>query len=90
MEQVTLAISGMSCGSCVKHVKAALANVPGVTVNDVQVGSAQVSYERGKTPLDTITKAITEAGYEATVTPTPAASCAVPLKQSGSSCGCCH
>ena len=42
MEQQALAIDNMSCGHCVARVKKTLEAVPGVTVSDVQIGSARV------------------------------------------------
>ncbi len=41
--RLQLDIDGMSCGSCVAHVRSALARLPGVRVDDVQIGSAVVA-----------------------------------------------
>lgn len=64
----TLAISGMSCGHCVSHVKSALESVEGVTV-------AEVSLEGHRADLtltldvgdDTLIAAVEQAGYQAVV-----------------------
>jgi copper chaperone len=65
MERLSLAITGMSCGHCVRAVDQALRQVPGVEVNAVQLGSATVSYDPAVTSPEQITKAVTESGYEA-------------------------
>lgn len=41
-QTLTFNISGMHCAACVRRVTAALEKVPGVAVEDVQVGSARV------------------------------------------------
>lgn len=69
MQTVTLQINGMSCGHCVNAVRQALEAVPGVTVENVAIGSARVSYEPDKTKTTDITEAVTDAGYEAHATP---------------------
>ena len=63
-----LAIDGMSCGHCVAAVRGALAELPGVTVKKVAVGSAAVTIEPGTTSPDAVVEAIRDAGYEAQVT----------------------
>ena len=65
MEDLTLAIDGMSCGHCVARVSKALAAVPGVTVDDVQIGRARVRFEPGRTSAGDIAGAVEEAGYPA-------------------------
>lgn len=69
MQTVTLQINGMSCGHCVNAVRQALEEVPGVTVENVAIGSARVSYEPDKTKTTDITEAVVDAGYEAYATP---------------------
>jgi copper chaperone len=69
MQQLTLEINGMSCGHCVAAVKQALAEVPGVEVNNVSIGQAVVSYDPATTKLTTITDALGDIGYEAHETP---------------------
>jgi copper chaperone CopZ len=65
MNQITIAIQGMSCGGCVRNVQQALAALPGVRVDAVAVGSAAVSYDPGVTNRDAIVAAIARAGYTA-------------------------
>lgn len=69
MEKLTIQIDGMSCGHCVSAVKQALAEVPGVTVEDVSIGHAVVSYEPAQTSTADITDALADVGYEASATP---------------------
>lgn len=57
-------IEGMSCGHCVKAVRAALAGVPGLRVEDIQVGSATVSYDPAMVGEERIRAAVAAAGYE--------------------------
>jgi copper chaperone len=64
--RTVLAIDGMSCGHCVSAVKQALADVPGVTVQSVEIGSATV--ETGDpAPIDAMKLAVEDAGYFAEV-----------------------
>jgi len=65
MATMKLAITGMSCDHCVRHVKQALARVPGVTVRHVDVGHATVDYDGRPEALAAIVEAVDEAGYAA-------------------------
>lgn len=56
-----LAIQGMSCGNCVKHVDKAVRSVAGVTEAKVEIGRAVVT---GGDPAALIA-AIEDAGYSA-------------------------
>ncbi len=64
-KHVTLDVSGMSCGHCVHAVREALGAVPGVTVEDVKIGSATVALDEAKATLGKVIDAISDAGYEA-------------------------
>ena len=69
MRQATLHIEGMSCGHCLNAVNRALSGVPGVRIDAVRIGRAEVSYDdTTTTPLD-LESAVAEAGYRATVQP---------------------
>ena len=57
-------IEGMSCGHCVKAVREALAGIPGLRIEDVQVGSATLSYDPALVDEDRIRAAVAAAGYE--------------------------
>jgi copper chaperone len=72
MEQVTVAITGMSCGGCISKVRDALAAIPGAQVDAVTVGSATVSYDGARTTPVAIAQSIRDAGYEIAAGGTPA------------------
>ena len=63
MEQITMNISGMSCGHCVSAVTKALHAIDGVDVEQVSVGSALLAYDPARTSLEQIESAIENAGY---------------------------
>jgi copper chaperone CopZ len=65
MNRTTLKIDGMSCGHCVTSVKQALQGLEGVTVENVAVGTATVSYDPATASPEQIAEAVTEAGYTA-------------------------
>ena len=67
MERATIAIEGMSCGHCVKAVTSALEELGSVSVEQVSIGSATVSYNPEATPVEGIAQAIRDVGYEPTV-----------------------
>ena len=64
METITIGINGMSCGHCVAAVQKALTSVQGVTVEDVQIGSATVALDTSKTARAAVELAIEAAGYD--------------------------
>jgi mercuric transport protein len=65
MEQVALAITGMTCGHCVAAVKKAIAAVPGVGEVEVTLSPARavVSFDPSGTTVEMLTKATAEEGY---------------------------
>ena len=65
VDRVILAIDGMSCGHCVRAVTEALTEVPGVRVERVTIGSAELAYDPATASVDDATRAIAEAGYSA-------------------------
>jgi len=64
MRQITLRIGGMSCHHCQQAVRGALADIPGVQVDAVAIGSATLSFDPAKTSVDRLVAAIDEVGYE--------------------------
>lgn len=72
-QTVTLGIDGMTCGACVKDVKASLAKVPGVSSVEITVGKkwvffsdyadarALVTYDPEKAAVDLLVKAVEAA-----------------------------
>ncbi|HEY5062648.1 MAG TPA: heavy-metal-associated domain-containing protein [Gemmatimonadaceae bacterium] len=67
MERVNLTIEGMTCEHCVRAVRGRLEKTPGVTLDDVRVGSARLQYDPAKTNLGDIENAIADEGYTAFV-----------------------
>ncbi|WP_309671520.1 cation transporter [Gemmatimonas sp.] len=63
MDKLTMQISGMTCGHCVAGVTRALTGVPGVTVDQVAIGTASVAYDPTATTPTDIAKAVEEEGY---------------------------
>jgi copper chaperone len=64
MDELTLKITGMSCGHCVGQVTKALTRLDGVQVNSVKVGEAIVVYDPREIVPTEIIQAVTETGYE--------------------------
>lgn len=64
MQQLTLSLSGMSCGHCVNAVKSALTSTDGVVVENVAVGSATLQFDPAKTDVSKISAAVEEEGYK--------------------------
>jgi copper chaperone len=65
IESATLAVTGMKCGGCESNVTTKLMSIEGVksataSSKDKEV---EVEFDPGKTKLDAIVQAITEAGY---------------------------
>lgn len=64
MEDLTLQIDGMSCGHCVARVQKALSGLDGVEVRNVEVGSAEMSYDPARVSPDRILEAVDGIGFE--------------------------
>ena len=62
-----LAVSGMTCASCVAHVEGALRELPGVAeaVVNLGLGSAKVIHIPGVVTVGQMKRAVRDAGYEA-------------------------
>jgi copper chaperone len=67
MRDLTLDIDGMSCGHCLNAVNRALAELRGVEVRSVRIGSAEVRYDERAVEPSSIEAAVTGAGYPARV-----------------------
>lgn len=65
MEKVTLKVDGMSCGHCVKAVEKALTTVQGVSLEQLAIGSATVSFDPTRTTVGALIDAVADAGYDA-------------------------
>lgn len=91
MQRVTLAIDGMSCGGCVKHVTAALGTLTSVQVERVSVGSAEVLVDPTASSVDAVLTALAASGHPARASRIDAnAACpATPSPATRGGC-CCH
>jgi copper chaperone len=65
METLHLTIEGMTCSHCVRAVEGRLKQTPGVEVQDVKIGSADLRYDPARTNVDDIAEAIADEGYTA-------------------------
>jgi copper chaperone CopZ len=66
MARIVLHIEGMSCGHCLNAVSQALAGAPGVSVDSVRIGRAEVEYDERVTSAEAVAAAVAKAGYSAT------------------------
>ncbi|BCB05584.1 heavy-metal-associated domain-containing protein [Bacillus sp. KH172YL63] len=66
MEKTLLKVSGMTCGNCVKKVETILNGMDGVEKAkvDLENGAAKVKYDGAKQSPDSLSEAVSEAGYE--------------------------
>ncbi|MGE3151254.1 MAG: heavy-metal-associated domain-containing protein [Nitrospiraceae bacterium] len=64
MIETTFQIEGMSCGHCVGQVQRALARLEGLSVCEVTVGQARVTYDPSAIEPKDIVEVVKEAGYE--------------------------
>jgi copper chaperone CopZ len=69
METVRLTIGGMSCSHCQHAVEQALRRQRGVrsATVDLHKGAAEVEYDPAAVSPDTLTSAVEEEGYAASV-----------------------
>lgn len=89
MQQMTIAISGMTCGGCVSAVRKALGAVPGTRVEAVTVGSATVGYDASRATPATIYQAVRDAGYEPVAAGEPVTASAATGGVGRKGGGCC-
>ncbi|MBK5105922.1 MAG: heavy-metal-associated domain-containing protein [Burkholderiales bacterium] len=66
MEKVTLGISGMTCGGCVRSVGNVLNALDGVAKAEVSLEkkNAVVEYDPGKVQVEQLKRSVVEAGFE--------------------------
>jgi periplasmic mercuric ion binding protein len=69
MQTVTLAVPDMSCSTCPIQVKKALSKVPGVSqaTASLEKKEAVVTYDEGKTNVETLMKATADIGFPSTL-----------------------
>jgi copper chaperone len=68
VQHLTLHIEGMSCGHCLNAVSRALTALPGVELESVRMGRADLRYDEQQLNPARIEAAVAEAGYRATGT----------------------
>ena len=68
-KQVVLNVKNMTCPACSITIEKALDQVPGVTSKQIntQVGTVTVTFDDERTSLPVVTRAITDAGFPASV-----------------------
>ncbi|MDR3566258.1 MAG: cation transporter [Negativicutes bacterium] len=66
LEKQVIPVKGMTCGHCKGAVEKAARGLPGVMAAEVDLagGTLKIEYDPAKTPLDTVKKAVEEAGFE--------------------------
>jgi copper chaperone CopZ len=69
MRHLTLHIEGMSCGHCLNAVNRALAALPGLEIESVRMGRAELRYDERTLDQARIEAAVADAGYRATGSP---------------------
>jgi copper chaperone len=65
MESLHLTIEGMTCEHCVRAVNDRLRKTPGVEVERVAIGSADVRYDPSATNAEELADIIADEGYTA-------------------------
>lgn len=69
MQRVTVDIEGMSCSHCLNAVNRALAALPGVEIDSVAIGRADVRLDETVTSPAQLEAAVANAGYRARIRP---------------------
>lgn len=65
--QTKLKVEGMSCQTCVRHVREALEPLAGVTRVQVQLepGQAEIEHDTARVSVEDLVQALRDAGYDA-------------------------
>lgn len=65
MNEITLSVTGMTCGGCVNSVKKVLAALPGVQSAEVTLtpGQARVRFDPSKLERAALVQAVVDAGF---------------------------
>ena len=68
--ETVLNVTGMTCGSCVRHVDSALRKVDGVSEVqvDLRAGKVTVNHDNAIATVPTMIGALREAGFESAAT----------------------
>jgi copper chaperone len=67
MTHATIQIHGMSCSHCIRAINNALSALPGVEVESVAIGWADVRFDEAMVTLSQLTAAVSDAGYSASL-----------------------
>jgi copper chaperone len=67
MQSLHLTIEGMTCEHCVRAVDGRLRRTPGVEVERVVVGAADLRFDPARIDVDEISEVIADEGYTAFV-----------------------
>lgn len=64
-KETLLAVDGMTCSSCVRHVTAALRELPGIGEVEVRIkdGKVHVAHDADGASIEEMIAALGEAGY---------------------------
>ena len=89
MNTIELTVQGMTCGSCVKHVSAALKQLGAVSSVEVDLAAGLVRVT-GSAPVEALITALDDAGYPAQIAAALTTSCATPAKNQSKGGCCCH
>lgn len=67
--EITIPVAGMSCGSCVKHIRTALNQQPGVKTAEINLAAGQVTvwFDPELANIEALVEAIRKSGYRATL-----------------------
>ena len=68
--ETQIEVDGMTCGSCVQHVRKAMLSLQGVSSVDVNLRDrrAVVQHDAGLAPVSALVSAIEDVGYSARTT----------------------
>ncbi|HET7232658.1 MAG TPA: heavy-metal-associated domain-containing protein [Longimicrobium sp.] len=88
IQTLDLSVTGMTCGSCRRHVEEALLAVPGVTSARVDLarGAASVTCNAATAGVAELIGAVREAGYHAEASPAAADAGGLPIVARSCSC----
>ncbi len=65
-KETILAVDGMTCSNCVRHVETALRKIDGVGTVEVALreGKVRVEHDPAKAPVARMIEALVDEGYE--------------------------
>lgn len=64
MKDITIAISGMSCGHCLNAVNRALGALPDIEIRSLRMGQAELRIPESPEVMGRLEAAIADAGYK--------------------------